>query len=58
MVLEMRSEFKVFYLDDGTLCGSLLDVLADLKKVESLASELGLLLNRSKSEVICNDPPS
>lgn len=43
LVLEMKSEFKIFYLDDGTLSGSLSDVLNYLKKVESMASELGNL---------------
>ncbi len=58
LVQDLRSEFKVFYLDDGTLCGSLPDVLEDLKRVESLASDLGLMLNRCKSKVVCNDPPT
>ena len=55
MVLQLRSEFRVFYMDDGTLGGSLPDVLEDLQLVESSASELGLQLNRSKSELICDD---
>ena len=52
LILEMKSELKIFYLDDGSLGGSLSEVLADLKKVESLAVELGLVLNSSKSVVI------
>ena len=44
LVLEMKSELKIS-LDDGSLGGSLSEVLADLKKVESLALELSLVLN-------------
>ena len=56
MLLKLQSELKVFYLDDGTLGGSLEDVLCDLKFVERKASALGLQLNHVKSEPICNDP--
>ena len=56
LVLQMRSEFCAWYLDDGTLGGSPDDVLDDLQVVEERAAELGLCLNRQKSEVICRDP--
>ena len=56
MVLQLTSEFKVFYRDDGTLGGSLPDVLEDLQLVERLAQYLGLQLNRSKTELDCDDP--
>ena len=46
----------MFYLDDGTIGGSFQDVLADLRLVELKASKLGLELNHSKSELICNQP--
>ena len=46
----------MFYLDDGTLGGCLDDVLHDLQSVELAAGEMGLQLNRGKSEVICEDP--
>ena len=49
MVLQLKSEFKVFYLDDGTLGGSLPEGLEDLRMLESSALELGLQLNRNKS---------
>ena len=55
LVLKLTSEFKVFYLDDGTLGGPFQDVLHDLRLVEEEASSLGLQLNRSKSELVCDD---
>ena len=58
LVLQMRSEFCAWYLDDGTLGGSFDDVLDDLQVVEEKAAELGLRLNRQKSDVICRDPPT
>ena len=58
LVLQMRSEFCAWYLYDGTLGGSFDDVLDDLQVVEEKAAELGLHLNRQKSDVICRDPPT
>ena len=55
IVQRLRSEVHMFYLDDGTLGGSLDDILCDLQTVEHEAGELGLQLNRGKSEVICED---
>ena len=55
LVLRLQSEFRVFYLDDGTLAGNLSDVLQDFHLVESEAANLGLQLNCSKSELICED---
>ena len=46
---DLRSELCVFYLDDGTLAGSLEDVLHDLQTAEHKAGEMGLQLNHSKS---------
>ena len=48
----LKSEYKVFYLDDGTLGGRVNSVLEDLQLVECLAPELGLQLNHKKTEVI------
>ena len=45
----------MFYLDDGTLGGGMEEVHQDFKTVEQMAGELGLSLNRGKSEVICDD---
>lgn len=42
-------------MDDGTLGGSLDDVLDDLHTVKNAAEDLGLHLNLTKSEVICVD---
>ena len=56
MLLKVRSELKVFYLDDCTLDGSLEDVPCDLKLVGKEAAALGLQLNIAKSELICDDP--
>ena len=56
MVSKLRSEFRVLYLDDGTLAGNLSDVLQDFHQVEMEAANMGLQLNCSKSELICEDP--
>ena len=55
ILLQLKSEFRVFYLDDGTLGGPECSVLEDLKLIQREAGSLGLLLNHSKSELICND---
>ena len=55
MVSRIKSEFKVFYLDDGTLGGTVDDVLEDLNAIETAAGELGLSLNHAKSEIFCAD---
>ena len=54
LVSKLQSELVVFYLDDGTIGGSFQDVLADMRLVELGALKLGLELNHSKSELICN----
>ena len=46
LVLKIRSEFKVFYLDDGMLGGPVQDVLRDFRLVEEEAASLGLQLNQ------------
>ena len=55
LILNLRSEFRVFYLDDGTLGGPVDVALSDLHQIEKGAAELGLQLNRKKCEVICDD---
>ena len=55
LILSLRLEFRIFYLDDGTIGRSLDEVTTDLKKLEETCEELGLVLNHSKSEVICAD---
>ena len=56
MLRQLKGKFGVFYLDDGTLGGSLEEVLRDLRMVEWVAGDIGLQLNHSKSEIICYDP--
>ena len=51
----LHSEFRIFYLDDGTLGGPLDEVLDDLRRFEDAAEDIGLFLNHRKSEVICSD---
>ena len=51
----MKSEFRVFYLDGGTIGGPATDVLGDLHTIEQEASKLGFQLNLSKSELIGSD---
>ena len=58
IVSRLKSCFTVFYLDDGSLGGPVQDVLSDLRLVEEEAAKLGLQLNYSKSELICDDPSS
>ena len=55
LVEQLSSELNIWYLDDGTLGGSQEKVLQDFRLVEDKASELGLVLNHSKSEVITKD---
>ena len=45
----------MFYLDDGTLGGSLDDVISNLLHIEEGAARLGLKLNLNKCELICDD---
>ena len=56
LTTQLVSDFKIFYLDNGTLGGACDYVLRDLKVVEDVAGQLGLQLNRAKSEVVCRDP--
>ena len=44
----------LLYLDDRTVGSLTDDVVSDLAVIEEAASELGLHLNRNKSEVICH----
>ena len=53
LISSLQSQFRVFYLDDRTLGGTLDEVSADLALIESQAPLLGLILNQAKSEVMC-----
>ena len=57
LLSQLQSELKIFYmyLDDGTVGGSTETVLHNLHHLESGVAELGLHLNQSKSELICDD---
>ena len=55
LILKLRSEFSVFYLDDGTIGGQVGDIIHDLQLVEEEASHIGLRLNRAKTELVCDD---
>ena len=50
---QLKSEFCVWYLDDGTIGGPAEDVMHDLELVGRECAFLGLQLNELKSEVIC-----
>ena len=56
LLSHLAAELKVFYLDDGTLGGTIEEVVGDLQKLEEAADTLGLVLNHQKSEVICSEP--
>ena len=55
MCAKLKSELAGFFLDDGTLGGYWEDVIDDLKLIEEEASDVGLQLNRSKTELFCSD---
>ena len=52
--LQLRSEFKIHYLDDVSLGADCQDLLHGLK-VMSDAAELGLTLNTAKCKIISHD---
>ena len=61
IVTQKESElwwYVLFYLDDGTLGGSVGSLRHDLEVVEQKSAEIGhgLQLNRGKSEIICANP--
>ena len=56
LLSHLKADFKVFYLNDGTLGGTPEEVVEDLRRIEDAADDLGLVLNHRKSEVICSDP--
>ena len=56
MLIRLQSEFKLFYLDDGTLGDSCAEDLQDLQGLEGSVNELGLVANHRKAEIVCCDP--
>ena len=55
LLFQLQSELKIFYLDDGMVGGSTETVLHDFHYLESGVAELGIHLNQSKLELICDD---
>ena len=50
-----KSEFNMWYLDDGTLGGNVDVVLADFVKIMELENSLGLKVNPAKCEIVSLD---
>ena len=50
----LRSVFSVMYLDNVKIGGPMEDILHNLSVIKE-AEEIGLTLNNTKSEIICND---
>ena len=50
-----KSEFNMWYLDDGTLGGNVEVVLADFDKIMELENSLGLKVNPAKCEIVSLD---
>ena len=50
----LKAELCIFYLDDATVGGTTADLIHVLDTVRRLAEDIGLHLNTSKSELICN----
>ena len=55
LVSRLKSEYKVFSLDDGTIGGTLENISADLRCIEEEGQQLGLRLNVTKSVLISNN---
>ena len=58
LILCLKCEFCLFYLDDGIVGGVNPIVLDDFLLIEKEAALLGLRLNRSKTELICVESAS
>ena len=52
VVQRLESDFKVFYLDDGSLGGPVDEVARDVRMFEKEPSKLSFVLNHQKSEAI------
>ena len=50
------SEFNCWYLDDGTIGGTVTQVLADYNKILAAGNSLGLAVNPSKTELLLVKP--
>ena len=58
LINSCTSELKVFYLDNGTLGGSVESVLHDYKMIQNTGKNLGLEVNSTKCELYCIRPES
>ena len=56
LVSQLKSELRMFYLDDGTLGDSMEDLKHDVEVVVGGGAEIGLQLNTKKTEIICPNP--
>jgi len=56
MCTQLEAEISLFYLDDSTLGAKVDDLMHDLNVVEREGAEIGLQLNREKSEIVCAHP--
>ena len=55
LIQKLPSNYRVFYLDNGTIGGSAEDIIHDLAMVQAEASLICLELNHAKSELVCDD---
>ena len=56
IISKMKSEFNVWYLDDGTLGGDANTVLEDAKEILKAVESHGLQVNPKKSKLFLNKP--
>ena len=54
MVSNLESELRIWYLDDESIGGTADVVERDLERVRCEAEDLGLHLNKHKSELMCS----
>jgi len=52
----LKAELNLWYMDDGTLGGHVDVLLDDFERVRRVGSELGLVLNEAKCELVTDDP--
>lgn len=55
LALSMKSEFNIWYLDDGSIGGDVSSLLCDLDAVRRVGPTIGLELNEEKCEIITGD---
>lgn len=51
----MKSEFNIWYLDDGSIGGDVSTLLSDLDVVRHVGPAIGLELNEDKCEIVTGD---